>query len=212
MPVYRSGRGNAPRWCALDDFQLLDFADAQPRGFDRVLPKEELIVCRGAVEVVFGGVVATLLQGGKMDFNGPVPARYEIRPLDDSALVFRGEGHWDTVTSSGVFTVKTEAPPPLDTPYAYHKTTSFDNHYHDGDEYWIVFEGRARVASEDRLYEVGPGDCVATGMGWHHDVVELIGEVQLRAVWFEGTLEGQKRVGHLWVPRHGKAVPCKERV
>ena len=66
--------------------------------------------------------------------------------------------------------------------------------------------------SEDKFFDVGPGDCVATGMGWHHDVPCVEGGGTLKAVWFEGTLEGQKRVGHLWEPKHGPARPEAERV
>jgi len=49
-------------------------------------------------------------------------------------------------------------------------------------------------------------------MGWHHDVLSVKDDKPIRAIWFEGTLEGQKRVGHLWEPQHGKAKPRAKRV
>ena len=82
-------------------------------------------------------------------------------------------------------------------------------HYHDCDEYWILFEGSGIAASEGKLYEVSQGDCVATGMGHHHDFPRVFEPV--KAVYFETTLEGKKRRGHLWNHTHGQAEPRKER-
>ena len=93
---------------------------------------------------------------------------------------------------------------------SYPKTTLFDNHFHDCDEYWILFEGRGVAYSEGRRYEVGVGDCVATGMGHHHDFPEVFEPV--RAVYFETDLEGRRRAGHLWEHTHGPAAPQPARV
>jgi mannose-6-phosphate isomerase-like protein (cupin superfamily) len=93
---------------------------------------------------------------------------------------------------------------------SYRKETNFDSHYHDCDEYWIFFKGRGVAVSEGKHYEVAAGDCVATGMGHHHDF-PLVYE-PLEAVFFETTLEGQKRRGHLWEHTHGLAQPQAERI
>ncbi|MGI8643274.1 MAG: cupin domain-containing protein [Thermomicrobiales bacterium] len=74
--------------------------------------------------------------------------------------------------------------------------TTFDRHYHDADEYWLVFSGRARVMSEGREYEIGPGDILCTKMGEEHDILELL-EGPLRSFYIEDELRGQKRSGHL---------------
>ena len=92
----------------------------------------------------------------------------------------------------------------------YPKQTNFDSHFHDCDEYWILFEGRGEVFSEGCRYAVGPGDCVATGMGHHHDM-PIVDET-IHAVYFETTMEGQKRRGHLWDHKHGAAQPQQDRV
>jgi mannose-6-phosphate isomerase-like protein (cupin superfamily) len=92
----------------------------------------------------------------------------------------------------------------------YPKTTHFDSHYHDCDEYWILFQGRGIAVSEGKMYEVREGDCVATGMGHHHDLPRVI--EPMKAVYFETTLEGQKRRGHLWNHTHGPAEPKRGRV
>ena len=46
-------------------------------------------------------------------------------------------------------------------------------HFHDADEYWLVFQGRARVRSEGQEYELGPGDILCTRMGDEHDALEI---------------------------------------
>jgi mannose-6-phosphate isomerase-like protein (cupin superfamily) len=212
MPVFRARRGQAPKWCELEMFEFIELKDGESRTLRREGQKEELIVCRGGVIGVMGDVEVTLAEGAKLDLNSPAVTSLALRGAWGNALVCRMAGRWKAITSSGLFSAQTAPPPANDTPYAYTKTTGFDNHFHDCDEYWIVFQGQATAASEGKLYDVGPGDCVATGMGWHHDVVSVKGDAPLRAVWFEGTLEGAKRVGHLWEPQHGKAVPMKDRV
>jgi mannose-6-phosphate isomerase-like protein (cupin superfamily) len=44
---------------------------------------------------------------------------------------------WSNVTSAGIFRVNTV-------------NGKFDNHYHDCNEYWLVFSGKALVMSEDK--------------------------------------------------------------
>jgi mannose-6-phosphate isomerase-like protein (cupin superfamily) len=57
---------------------------------------------------------------------------------------------------------------------------------------------------------VRPGDCVTIGMGHHHDFPLI--DAPVKAVFFETTLEGAKRVGHLWNHTHGLAQPKPERI
>ncbi|MAG17292.1 MAG: hypothetical protein CMJ21_04395, partial [Phycisphaerae bacterium] len=54
------------------------------------------------------------------------------------------------------------------------------------------------------------GDCLATGMGHHHDVRYV--HEPLNSVYFETTMMGQKRRGHLWNHTHGPAQPRMDRV
>jgi mannose-6-phosphate isomerase-like protein (cupin superfamily) len=196
----------------MQGFEFLDLkAGGAPLRLRREAPREALVVCRGWVRVVCNGTEATLLPGCTYELREDA-AGAEILTQWGDAQLFRAWGRWQAITSSGVFTVSTASPPAHDTPVTYRKSTGFDNHYHDCDEYWIFFEGRCRAVSEGKVYDVGPGDCVATGMGWHHDVQRVLGEVEpVRAVWFEGTLEGRKRLGHLWEPKHGRAEPRRDR-
>src|ERR1700760_1439172 len=112
---------------------------------------------------------------------------------------------------AGLFEVQnSDSPKDHDDPGDYVKTTNFDRHYHDCDEYWIVFAGSGLAVSEGKFYQLNPGDCLATGMGHHNDFLNVTEPV--RAVYFETTLEGQKRLGHLWNHTHGQAHPKPERI
>lgn len=71
----------------------------------------------------------------------------------------------------------------------------FDEHFHDCDEYWLIYRGRALISSEGELYEVGPGDIVFTRAGDQHDVVEV--SEDLEAFYLEDRLVDGGRVGHL---------------
>jgi mannose-6-phosphate isomerase-like protein (cupin superfamily) len=78
-------------------------------------------------------------------------------------------------------------------------------HYHDADEIWFIVEGRARLVSEGKEYEVGPGDLLCTGMGDEHGTVEV--HEDILGFFLETNLEGQKRKGHLHREEHGVPVP-----
>jgi mannose-6-phosphate isomerase-like protein (cupin superfamily) len=71
----------------------------------------------------------------------------------------------------------------------------FDRHYHDCDEYWLVYRGRARVLSEGVEYDVGPGDIVCTETGQEHDVLTVYED--LEAFFWEDALSPGGRTGHL---------------
>ena len=132
--------------------------------------------------------------------------------VEEAATLVRFCGRWGAETGgSGIFTMD-NSPQPEDKgdPVSYEKWTNFDSHFHDCDEYWVILEGQARAVSEDKTYEMKPGDCLATGMGHHHDMPLVHEPVQ--GVYFETTLEGQKRRGHLWDHTHGSAEPQAERV
>ena len=88
---------------------------------------------------------------------------------------------WSDVTSAGVFRVEPNG--------------RFDRHYHDCDEYWLVFAGRAQVLVGSGTYTVGPSDIVCTPAGTEHDVVAVA--ETLEAFWFEAATPPGGRVGHL---------------
>lgn len=211
MPVFRSGKGLAPAWCELEHFDIVELPAGSTRVFERVGRKEKLIVGSGTCRVSVAGEIVDAGEGANLDLTSPGGV-FEVTDVSSDAVLIRMCGRWgDETGGSGLFSVA-EAGGRQDRGDAadYPKRTAFDNHYHDCDEYWIVFEGRGIAVSEGKSLEVGPGDCVATGMGYHHDFPQVCEPV--RAVYFETTFEGGKRHGHLWNHTHGVAQPVAERV
>jgi len=77
--------------------------------------------------------------------------------------------------------------------------TTFENHFHDFDEYWIVACGGGYVWDNDTVYEVNPGDMVITKRGTHHCFVET--KNFTRCVAFKARLGGLCRLDNLCITR-----------
>jgi len=211
MPVFRSGKGLAPKWCEMNFFEIVELAVGAKHTFKRIGQKEKLIVGNGQCRLVSEGQTIDAKQGANLDLVTPA-GQFEVLEALSKTTLIRLCGNWgDEVGGSGIFTAKKAANLNYGgDPVAYPKETNFDNHYHDCDEYWIIFEGRGISASEGKLYKVGHGDCIVTGMGHHHDFPIVFEPI--KAVYFETTLEGKKRHGHLWDHTHGQAEPKMDRV
>ena len=80
-------------------------------------------------------------------------------------------GRWGAETGgSGIFNMDNSPSPRIRAIRSpYEKWTNFDSHF-TMREYWVILEGQARAVSEGKAYEMKPGDCLATGMGHHHDM------------------------------------------
>jgi mannose-6-phosphate isomerase-like protein (cupin superfamily) len=103
---------------------------------------------------------------------------------------------WCQVTSAGVFCVPARG-------------GTFDRHFHDFHEYWLIFGGRAKILTEGVEYYVKPGDIVCTHAGDEHDVLEVYED--LEAFWFEEPCPPGGRTGHLHRSpemAQGHPVPC----
>ena len=106
-------------------------------------------------------------------------------PVIRTSEEYMHAGHrppWSEVTSAGIFRVPREG-------------GRFDCHYHDCNEYWLVFQGKARIRSEGTEYYVRRGDIVCTKAGDEHDVLEVYED--LEAFWFEDATPPGGRIGHL---------------
>jgi mannose-6-phosphate isomerase-like protein (cupin superfamily) len=119
-------------------------------------------------------------------------------------------GEWERADVNIFRVERFDAPTNSGTPCSYYRNTGFDNHYHDYDEFWILYEGSGVVYTENRAFEVDAGDCVVTGSGWHHDFPIVHSPVCAVAV--EPMDSNVKRLGHLWEQKDGKAVPDMKRV
>lgn len=210
MPVFQT-ESNPPAWCELRFFEVVELKPGAKYTFVRHSLKEKLIVGAGSCTVAYAGKNAAATVGTNLDLEGGSDS-FIVTETHTLTTLIRMAGTWgDEVGGSGLFSVE-QSTQPHDSgdPVDYAKETNFDCHYHDCDEYWIIYSGTGSVVSEGKHYQVKCGDCIATGMGHHHDF-PLVTE-QVKAVYFETTLEGAKRLGHLWDHRHGTAQPKLDRV
>ena len=211
MPVFRSGKGLAPKWCEMDFFEIIELPIGTTHEFGRMGEKEKLIVGKGKCQINLGDQNIMAEKGANLDLTSQ-DERFRVKEVMEPVTLIRMCGRWgDEIGGSGIFTANQNDNPnnPGD-PVDYPRNTNFDNHFHDCDEYWILFEGRGIAVSEGKHYEVSAGDCVVTGMGYHHDFPNVFEPVT--AVYFETTLEGEKRHGHLWSYQQGKAEPKMDRI
>ena len=213
MPVIHHDDQAWPPWCELESFAILQVDGAGPFVLPRRGRVEKLVLVNGGARLVSPQERA--LRPGDVAELPPadeVPGQFELRDAAPGTVVVHLAGRWGAETGGcGVFTVDRVANPiEKGDPVWYPKETAIDRHYHDCDEYWIVVEGAGTAMSEGTLYSVGPGDCLAIGMGHHHDFPLVTAPV--RAVYFETTLEGAKRRGHLWEHTHGPAEPRLDRI
>jgi mannose-6-phosphate isomerase-like protein (cupin superfamily) len=208
MPIFREAE-TPPTWCELEAFDIVAALPGEAVAQRRRAGKERLVVTTGNLQLRLPGASLVLRDGQFFDI---VDDGWEVRPGARGATFVRLSGHWgDELGGCGVFTAANQDnPADIGDPVDYPKTTSIDSHYHDCDEYWIVVAGRGTVVVGDRRMAVAAGDCVPIGMGHHHDLPTVAAPV--KAVYFETTLQGEKRIGHLWNHTHGPAKPRMERI
>jgi mannose-6-phosphate isomerase-like protein (cupin superfamily) len=192
-------------------FDIVELRPGQKHQYQRQGKKERLIVGRGKCRIAAAGQEMEAQEKAILDL-GPQEGAFAVLAVEEDCTLIRLCGDWgQECGGAGLFRMdNSEKPQDKGDPVEYEKTTNFDAHYHDCDEYWIIYEGQCTAVSEGKMYEVGPGDCLATGMGHHHDIPRVAQPV--RGAYFETTLEGQKRRGHLWDHTHGRAQPRMERV
>src|SRR5262249_1748356 len=111
-----------------------------------------------------------------------------------TAELARIAGHWSTVIRNEICLFRPDRP--------------CDYHYHDGDEYWMVFRGHFTLNYDGQEYEMSPGLMLAAGMGFEHGAIAS--DERFEAVVMAMGLEGQLRDGHLVRALHG--APEKRRL
>ena len=209
MPIFGEGEGKAPAWSELEAFYLEYIEKGQKKEFEWRGPMERYFVIEGTITGICGDD-KYILNTGQV-FDPPAGKVFAVSTEGERAGICRCCGSWGGETGgSGLFGVAaSDNPANAGDPTDYPRNASFDNHYHDCDEYWIIYRGSGTAYSEGVRYEVKPGDCVATGRGYHHDFP--ICEKTVGAVYLETTLAGKKRGGHLWEHTHGKPSPDPDR-
>jgi mannose-6-phosphate isomerase-like protein (cupin superfamily) len=198
-------------WCELEFFEILHLDPGEEHLLGWRGAKERFFLLQGSGEIVCGNHRRELSEDQHLEVATPGGA-LSVSADDQAAIVVRIAGRWGGLTGGcGVFTIEPGGQGKnTGDAVDYHRSTDFDVHYHDCDEYWIIVSGQADVMSEGKHYRIGTGECLATGRGHHHDFVHI--EETVRGVYFETTLEGEKRRGHLWNHTHGPAQPDWERV
>jgi mannose-6-phosphate isomerase-like protein (cupin superfamily) len=210
MTTFRTGEV-PPAWCELTGFETFELGTGESVTRTPDTSAERLIGTGGTVQIRHAGGSLLLKQGQFIDVD-PSAGPWTVVGQSDPAGFVRLRGHWGTeLGGCGLFNVtRTDAPETKGDPVSYEKHTAIDRHYHDCDEYWIVLQGSGEAVVGERWDSMRPGDCLCIGMGHHHDFPLIDSEV--KAVFFETTLQGRKRTGHLWNHTHGPATPQPERV
>jgi mannose-6-phosphate isomerase-like protein (cupin superfamily) len=131
----------------------------------------------------------------RRDFFEVPPSGAKVTNVGTStAELARVAGHWSQVIRNEICLFRPDKP--------------CDYHYHDGDEYWMVFRGHFTLNYDGQEYDLRPGLMLAAGMGYEHGSVKP--EEHFEAVVLAMGLEGQRRDGHLIREMHG--APVKNRV
>lgn len=213
MTVFTAGR-TPPAWCELMAFERIALTAGEEHKLPRAAPRTRVLVTDGTLQVIgqAAGPKRSVVLKQRQFLDLEDVSGWAIKGVTDDAACVVLSGRWgDEIAGCGLFEVQNVADPKdKGDPVSYPKSTTIDAHYHDCDEYWIILAGSGRVVVGGRPHDVGPGDCVAIGMGHHHDFPQVAEPV--RAVFFETTLEGEKRIGHLWEHTHGPASPKPERI
>jgi mannose-6-phosphate isomerase-like protein (cupin superfamily) len=167
------------------------------REITKTHPTERIVVIAGSVQVES--------ENGRFTLN-----KRDYVDVPDSGLVLSAlssgmpelawiKGDWERTIRSEVFYASPGHP--------------CDYHYHDGNEYWVIFRGNFTLDFAGRRIPVQPGTLMAGGMGLEHGVLDP--EQALQAIVMATPLEGRKRDGHLdrdkhGVPEVGREIPDSE--
>ena len=213
MPVVKNYKyKDMPKWAKLRKYERVFMKkDEVMQLCEFAYPKVALMCLSGSFTIVDGDATVDIKLGEAYELTSE-SAQITAHPyyFVEKASFMLMCGIWESASFNMFRADIFENPVNLGTPCDYYRNNSFDNHYHDFDEYWILYEGHGVAYSENKPFECGPGDCVVTGMGWHHDFPIAHDYVQAVTVETEG--EGQNRPDHLWEQVHGPAVPQKDRI
>lgn len=203
MPLLKCSVDPLPGWSDLDSIEIIRMKKGESGTFQRRSLKEKFFIGEGECKINVDGKSGEAKTGDFFDLNAGVET-FRIEYTKSDAVLIRIAGRWGNETGTcGVFSMNnSNTPKNAGDPVDYPRTTEFDNHYHDCDEYWIIFKGAGLAVSEGKRYLLKPGFFLATKMGDHHDLP--IVEEEIHGVWFETSYKGKGRTGHLWDHTHSK--------
>lgn len=190
-----------PAWSDVKSFSLHDVGLHAER-LATVGHRGRLLVTSGSCQVRQGARSQVLREGQFVALDKGSAMLTANSPAQ--AILF--DGTWgDELGGCGLFRAENVTQPAdRGDLVSYPKRTNIDAHYHDCQEFWLLLEGEAGVVVDGQHLSMRPGDCLPIPMGAMHDMPDAPKPV--KAVYFETTLRGQKRTGHLWKHTHGPAV------
>lgn len=196
MPVLRSGEP-FPDWSEIEFFEFITPRPGPSRKFPRRSTREVLFCGDGPCRLRLPGEVLELAANTTLELPEGT-GTWTLEDTGPDTRLVRLGGHWqEPCGTRGLFILEPAAHPGNSgTPAEYARNTAFDNHYHDCDEVWIFTRGSGMAVSAGRHHRVTAGDCVLTRRGDHHDFPWV--DTTVHAAWFETTLHGRRRPGHLW--------------
>jgi mannose-6-phosphate isomerase-like protein (cupin superfamily) len=195
-------RASFPAWSDVKSFSLHDLRPLKPISAAVTHDRARLLVISGGLQVRQGAHSQVLREGQFV----PLERGDVVLESGGTAQAVIFEGDWgDELGGCGIFRADNVASPAdKGDPVDYAKHTNIDAHYHDCQEFWLLLEGAATVVVSGQHLRMTPGDCLPIPMGAMHDMPDA--PVPVKAVYFETTLRGRKRTGHLWQHTHGPAV------
>ncbi|WP_462413567.1 cupin domain-containing protein [Neobacillus sp. Marseille-QA0830] len=203
-----------PQWAEMKYYEIIRLKAGESYDFTSYENnlKEKWILCEGLCELSIDHRTIKAHPGDQFDWNSDDFDTCRMKAASSEIILVRMCGVWgEERGGSGLFSKESVMEPSNHgDPVDYPRNTKFDNHYHDCDEYYIFYDGIGVVVTEGRQFIVSAGDCILTGRGQHHDIPLVV--EPLKAVFFETTLAGQKRRGHLWNHTHGIPDPDPQRI
>lgn len=202
MPLLKISENKFPEWSEVKKITQLSIDLNSTTEITKSFSKYALFVISGECTIRTNGYEKIFLENDSLFSD---KKNISIRTTTQKTEIVMIEGNWsDEIGSSAVFKMSRHSTPRnIGDPVDYPRTNDFDNHYHDFDEYWIILKGSGLAVSEGVRNKFYAGDIVATRMGDHHDLPEVYEDIH--GIYFETSLRGHKRLGHLWNHTHGKS-------
>ncbi len=203
MPLIKISNNNFPDWCEVKKIKNFEIKKEDPVEIENHFSKMAIFFIEGNCEVSFEKTKDIFLQGKSILTELKT---LNINSISEKAFMTVIQGNWENeIGNYGIFTMENSLKPVnIGDPVDYERETDFDNHYHDCDEYWIILKGSGVAVSEGIKYNFKAGDCIATKAGEHHDLPKV--NKKIHGIYFETTLKGEKRLGHLWDHTHKSKV------
>lgn len=197
MAVHRSASDD-PSWVEVSGFDVFTLdqgeEDAGRRHITRTEPTEIITVLSGEVVVTWPTGQITLKRRNWLQLPKEPVLLTSMRTEATHwypCEVMHIRGDWSGVTGVAAFQFRPDKP--------------LEEHYHDYNEYWLIYRGHFEALLDGEAIPMRPGDMLATGIGHEHGMRPLTETVE--GVGFETALRPGGRAGHLHRDTDGPPQP-----